>query len=103
MRRVIIAFIASLFIASCVPATKFREVDKMKKECESERQALKIQNEKISVENNEGKRRLSLLETQNQGLLKDSVDRILKYNSLRSHILHFKITFVSRRDIMTLL
>jgi chemotaxis protein MotB len=82
MHKIIVA-ILSVILISCVPATKFREVDKMKKECESEREALKIQNEKLTVDNNESKRRLSLLETQSKSLLKDSVDRIIKYNSLK--------------------
>ena len=78
-----IFFLILASLLSCVPATKFREVDKQKKECESERETLKIQQEKLSVENAEVKHRLSILEAQNQGLLKDSIDRIIKYNTLK--------------------
>lgn len=83
MRNIVISIMVIFFLFSCVPATKFREVDKQKKDCETEREALKTQNEKLTVENTEAKRQLTLLDSANKDLVKDSVDRIIKYNAMK--------------------
>jgi len=79
----LLSVLVIILAAGCVPATKFREVDRLKKQCETERESLKIQNEKLSVDNMENKRRLALIEAENQSLLKDSMDKAVKYNALK--------------------
>ena len=79
-------FISVLFLTihySCVPLSKFKEMDKQRKECDAERGQLKGQNEKLSVENTEANRRIEMLQKSNQQLVKDSMERLSQMNNLK--------------------
>jgi len=84
MRKSIIIFVIPAFIVvSCIPLTKYKEVDKQRTSCQKDNETLKSQDEQLTVENTESKRRLSFLEKQNQELIKDSVDNSYKTASIK--------------------
>lgn len=62
------------FVAfSCVPARKFKELQNDATNCENVRQSLRIENEKLSVENNELKDKLSRCNRSIDSLRYDSI------------------------------
>jgi len=74
LRTISLISLAALLITSCVPARKFRELQSDAQNCENVRQSLRIDNEKLNVENIELKDKLLQC---NKGI--DS----LRYDSLR--------------------
>jgi chemotaxis protein MotB len=65
----------AFLICSCVPPTKFKDLQSESLNCQQERDNLKAENERLSVENKELKATLAVLEKEMAKIGKDSVKR----------------------------
>jgi chemotaxis protein MotB len=75
MLRNLIYFLSVCFLASCVPAQKFKETESKMNNYKSELDLTKQNLEQLSVENTEMKQKLGKTETQLNSLIKDSMAR----------------------------
>jgi chemotaxis protein MotB len=76
------AVCVAVFAFSCVPARKFKELQNDAQNCENVRQSLRIENEKLSVENNELKDKLSRCGRERDSLRYDSILLVSQKNDL---------------------
>jgi chemotaxis protein MotB len=82
LRTISIIALAGMLVASCVPARKFRELQADAQNCENVRQSLRIENEKLNVENIELKDKLLRCNRSVDSLRYDSLQLVQEKENL---------------------
>jgi chemotaxis protein MotB len=86
MNRILIILISILFLASCVPPQRFKEVNRKSNNLEEERDRLMMENEQLTVENTEMKARMDYVEEQQERFTEDSLKLAMKINDLQTEL-----------------
>ncbi len=71
----VLATLLAFTIIACVPPRQFRDIQRENKDCQEERDLLKGVNERLSVENNELKSKIEVINDNITKLLEDSIKK----------------------------
>jgi chemotaxis protein MotB len=80
-----ILVLLAIVATSCVPAQKFKEIEKNYKSCSYELDQAKEKNEQLSVDNTEMKEQIKRQEGQLNSLIKDSMSRTGELKQIKSN------------------
>lgn len=86
MRNLIYLFVMAALISSCVPAQRFREVDRKSTQLEDERDRLMMENEQLTVENTEMKALMDKVDEQLEEAWEDSLAYTREIQNLKTEI-----------------
>lgn len=86
MRNLIYLFVIASLFSSCVPAQRFREVDRKSTQLEDERDLLMMQNEQLTVENTEMKALMDRVDEQLEEAREDSIAYTREIQDLETEI-----------------
>lgn len=86
MKKLYILLGVTIFLGSCVPTQKYREVDDKSNKLEVERDQLMKENEQLTVENTEMKALIDFVEEEKERFIEDSLKRSQEIIGLKSDI-----------------
>lgn len=78
----LLATLLAFTLLACVPPRQFKDIQRENKDCQEERDILKGANEKLSVENNELKSKIEVINENISKLLEDSIKKKSKLAEL---------------------
>ena len=81
-KRFLTYLVISIWLASCVPARQFEDLQKSNKVCMDENAKLKSDNQELVTKNTEMSSSLDDLQKRISGLLKDTLDQGYAYRRL---------------------
>jgi len=83
LNPILLAFIAFLFVLSCVPAKKFEDMKDRREQCEERNEKLRSENERLNTKNNELSNKISHKEKTLDKLTSDTLKIGQNYRQLK--------------------